>query len=275
MTTLNTLAKTHNWNLPTVCPVCKSPLSLSANHVHLTCTNSECPSRTTGTISKWCSVLGIKELGLTTIEKIQEQGYFKTISGMYKDICMPECNCKMFSILGKNWTNIITELDSHRDITLAKLIAGYNITGIGEKQVAKIISAKNINSIKDFKGDIQTRFICDGIGDVLSIKLHYGIEKNYDDMLETIKHLNLIKEKPMTGGKLNGKSFCFTGAMEYKRKDLQAMVTANGGINFDSVNKSLTYLVMQDPNSTSTKAKKARELGINLISPEEFLTMIK
>ena len=63
--------------------------------------------------------------------------------------------------------------------------------------------------------------------------------------------------------------------MEYKRKDLQDMVTANGGTNLDSVTKTLTYLVMQDKNSTSSKAKKARELGITLISPEEFLEMVQ
>ena len=93
-------------------------------------------------------------------------------------------------------------------------------------------------------------------------------------MLKTIKHIRLIK--PVTAaGKLSGKSFCFTGAMEYKRKDLQDMVTANGGTNLDSVTKTLTYLVMQDKNSTSGKAKKARELGIILISPEEFLEMVR
>ena len=62
--------------------------------------------------------------------------------------------------------------------------------------------------------------------------------------------------------------------MEYKRKDLQAMVTAQGGTNLDSVTKNLTYLVTSDPNSTSGKAKKARELGIDLISPEQFLEMV-
>ena len=75
------------------------------------------------------------------------------------------------------------------------------------------------------------RFTCDGIGFILSQKLSNGLEVNKADMLETIKHIRLIK--PVTAaGKLFGKSFCFTGAMEYKRKDLQDMVTANGGTQF-------------------------------------------
>lgn len=160
-------------------------------------------------------------------------------------------------------------------MTLAQLVAGYNIPGIGEKQVQKVIDSFKIKRLEDFFGDVNPgRFTCDGIGFILSQKLSNGLEVNKADMLETIKHVRLIN--PVTAaGKLSGKSFCFTGAMEYKRKDLQDMVTANGGTNLDSVTKTLTYLVMQDKNSTSGKAKKARELGITLISPEEFLEMVR
>ena len=276
MSTLATLAKNHDWNLPTVCPVCGSTLTLSENHVHLSCTNEFCPSRASGTIAKWCSVLGIKELGLTTIEKIQGHGFFASIGSMYAQLDdQSKCHTVMQSELGKNWINIIREVDAHREMSLAQFIAGYNITGIGEKQVQKVI---DFYSIKEFGGffwsDSSQRFVCDGIGSVLSQKLSKGLEVNKADMLETIKHIRLIKPAK-AAGKLSGKSFCFTGAMEYKRKDLQDMVTANGGTNLDSVTKTLTYLVMQDKNSTSSKAKKARELGITLISPEEFLEMVR
>jgi DNA ligase (NAD+) len=275
MSTLQELATQHNWNLPVVCPVCGSALDLSPNHMHLTCTNEFCSSRASGTIAKWCSINGIKELGLTTIEKIQEHGFFSSIGSMYTQLDAPsECRTVMSSELGKNWINIIKEIDAHREMSLAKFIAGYNIAGIGEKQVQKVI---DFYSIKDFEGffwsDSSQRFVCDGIGAVLSQKLSKGLEVNKADMEETIKHIILIKPV-LASGKLSGKSFCFTGAMEYKRKDLQDMVTAQGGTNFDSVTKNLTYLVIADPNSTSGKAKKARELGITLISPEQFLEMV-
>ena len=275
MSTLQELAIQHNWNLPIVCPVCGSALELSPNHMHLTCINEFCSSRASGTIAKWCSINGIKELGLTTIEKIQEHGFFASIGSMYAQLDAPsECRTVMSSELGKNWINIIREIDAHREMTLAKFIAGYNIAGIGEKQVQKVI---DFYSIKDFNGlfwsDSAQRFVCDGIGAVLSQKLSKGLEVNKADMEETIKHIILIKPV-LASGKLSGKSFCFTGAMEYKRKDLQDMVTAQGGTNLDSVTKNLTYLVTADPNSTSGKAKKARDLGITLISPEQFLEMV-
>lgn len=275
MSTLQELASRHNWNLPTACPVCGSALELSPNHVHLTCTGEFCPSRASGTIAKWCAVNGIKELGLTTIEKIQERGFFSSIGNMYGQVdSESECRAVMGSELGKNWVNIVREIDSHREMTLAKFVAGYNIAGIGEKQVQKVIDSC---SVKDFGGffrsDDPLRFVCDGIGEVLSQKLSKGLEVSKADMEETIKHIRIIKQESAVGS-LTGKSFCFTGAMEYKRKDLQAMVTAHGGTNLDSVTKNLAYLVIADPNSTSGKAKKARELGITLISPEQFLEMV-
>ena len=275
MSTLQELASRHNWNLPTACPVCGSALELTPNHVHLTCTNEFCPSRASGTIAKWCAVNGIKELGLTTIEKIQERGFFSSIGNMYGQVdSESECRAVMGPELGKNWVNIVREIDSHREMTLAKFVAGYNIAGIGEKQVQKVIDSC---SVKDFGGffrsDDPLRFVCDGIGEVLSQKLSKGLEVNKADMEETIKHIRIIKQESAVGS-LTGKSFCFTGAMEYKRKDLQAMVTAHGGTNLDSVTKNLAYLVIADPNSTSGKAKKARELGITLISPEQFLEMV-
>jgi DNA ligase (NAD+) len=103
--------------------------------------------------------------------------------------------------------------------------------------------------------------------------LSKGLEVNKADMEETIKHVRFVRRESVKGN-LAGKSFCFTGAMEYKRKDLQDMVTRNGGTNLDSVTKNLSYLVIADPSSTSGKAKKARELGIALISPEQFLEMV-
>ena len=274
MSTLQELATQHNWNLPVVCPVCGSALELSPNHMHLTCTNEFCSSRASGTIAKWCSIIGIKELGLTTIEKVQEQGFFSTIGKAYQELDDTAIDAYMIPLLGKNWANIRKEFGAHREMSLAQFIAGYNIAGIGEKQVQKVI---DFYSIKEFGGffwsDSSQRFVCDGIGSVLSQKLSKGLEVNKADMEETIKHIRIIKQELATGS-LTGKSFCFTGAMEYKRKDLQDMVTAQGGTNLDSVTKNLTYLVIADPSSTSGKAKKARDLGITLISPEQFLEMV-
>lgn len=268
---IENLIKSHNWNLPTVCPACGSELDINENHTRIFCTNDYCPSKVSGKILKWVNTMKIKELGLTTIQTIQDNEFFLDVSNLYEDQLRAEPVLR--PLLGKNWENIKKEINSHKSMTLAQFVAGYNISGIGEKQIQKIIKAKGYKSIEDFVGNDQFRFICDGIGDVLSVKLHNGIQLNIDDMRKTLNYVTLIEEEK-TEGKLSGLSFCFTGAMEYKRSDLQKMVKDNGGENFDSVKKGLSYLVMQDLNSTSGKAKKAREQGTNLITVEQFLSMI-
>lgn len=275
MNMLQTLAKNHDWNLPTVCPVCGSALTLSENHVRLSCVNEFCPSRASGTIAKWCSVIGIKEMGLTTIEKIQEQGFFSAVGKAYRELEDTAIDAYMIPLLGKNWTNIRKEFDAHRDMTLAQLVAGYNIPGIGEKQVQKVIDSFKIKKLEDFFDDVNPgRFTCDGIGFILSQKLSNGLEANKADMLETVRHIRLISPVK-AAGKLSGKSFCFTGAMEYRRKDLQDMVTANGGINLDSVTKNLTYLVCENLNTKSNKYKNAIKYNVKCITLKEFMQLLK
>ena len=271
---LEELAKTHNWNMPTVCPVCGEALNLSENHKLLVCTNDYCPSRSSGTIAKWCDKMKIKELGLTTIEKIQDLGYFKSISSIYKDLENEETNKILSGLLGKNWENIKAEINTHKESTLAQFIAGYNISGVGEKQVQKIIDTFGFTNMEEMIGDNPDRFICEGIGSIISRKLHSGLLRTISDMMNTIKYITIKNAVKTTSGKLSGMSFCFTGAMDYPRKTLQGYVEEFGGINFDSVKKGFTYLGIADPTSTSGKAVKARSMGINLISPEEFMTMV-
>lgn len=272
---LNDLKTLHNWNLPTVCPVCGEPLILSVNHKQLTCSNEFCSSRSSGNIAKWVEKMKILELGLTTIEKIQSEGFFMTISQIYSDIEKPEVNTRLSVVLGpNNWQNIKTEIKKHTETTLACFIAGYNISGVGEKQVQKVLDAKGFKTLSElFYANNFTEFLCDGIGSVIAEKLFTGLRKYQSDMIETAKTITITVPEQKTGT-LSGKSFCFTGAMDYPRKVLQSYVEEQGGINLDSVKKSLDFLVIQDPNSTSGKAKKAREQGIRLISPDEFLTMV-
>jgi DNA ligase (NAD+) len=84
-----------------------------------------------------------------------------------------------------------------------------------------------------------------------------------------------VRIKAKVQGNLTGQSFCFTGSMQRKRADLEAMVVAGGGVVKASVAKGLTYLVIADPNSTSSKAQAARKHGTKCISEEHFLDLVK
>ena len=79
----------------------------------------------------------------------------------------------------------------------------------------------------------------------------------------------------MTTNKLNGVGICITGATKVKRSDLKQIILKNGGSFLSAVNKKCKYLIIADPNSDTVKANTAREMGVELISEEQFFDMIQ
>ena len=153
----------------------------------------------------------------------------------------------------------------------------------------KIISIWDLN--EEDRG-LKCNCICPNCGMELQAKLgsgkkqrhfsHNNANCNVAIAQQTALHMlakEIIEEEKVesSSNSLNGKSFCFTGAMKNKRKDLEAKVLDFGGIVHDGIKKNpLTdYLVIADINSTSSKAIAARKLGVNLISEDNFLEMCK
>lgn len=271
MNIIQTLAKSHKWNLPTVCPVCGGELTLSDNHCQLKCSNDFCKSKTSGRINKWTNTLDIKEFGLNTIETLIDNGVIDSISSLYK----MNLN-KIASIEGmgmRSAEKMKKELDAHKEMSLAKFIAGYNIEGVGEKVIENIISSYGFKTLEDLIN--AKSFVCDGVGDVISNKLVAGLKALKSDMKKTIEFVTIknVAKKKTAGGSLNGKSFCFTGAASRPRKELWELVEKNGGIVHESMKKDTQFLVLADPNSTSSKAQKARKQGTNLLSEDDFVKM--
>ena len=233
------LSKAYKWNIPTKCPICGSELNLSENHKKLSCTNDYCKSRYSGRITKWTSVLGIKEFGGATIDKFLEAGIIDTISSLYKIDYSKVSSMEGFG--EKSAKNLKKEIDSHKEMTLAQFIGGYNIDSIREKVVQKIIEAKKLKSISDFY-NVKTHFgfVCDGVGELTAWKLWEGLGNLEKDIEETLKFVTITEEEKteVSENLLNGKSFCFTGAMEHKRKDLEMMVLNFGGVVHDGIKKN-------------------------------------
>ena len=268
------IAAAHNWNMPTVCPLCGTKLVLNENHTRLYCPNNGCKTYSISRLTKWTSVMDIKEIGKATIELISDNGF--EIPDLYKNEKLYEFLLSQEGFGEKSVEKIKKNVNAHKEMTLAQFIAGFNIEDVGQKVIQKAIDVTGSKTIEDILNASKSSFLTEGISEITAGKIFEGLQSLKDMMLETAKYVNIISDEEKTtstDGKLNGMSFCFTGAMEYKRSDLEKMVTENGG-TVGSVNKNLTYLVQQDPNSTSGKSVKAKSLGIKIISPSEFLNMI-
>lgn len=265
------LAKLHNWNMPIKCTVCGADLVISNNHKELKCSNEFCKSRYIGRISKWTDTLKIKEFGLTTIEKMIDNNIFKTIPDLYKIDYTKIASMDGFG--ERSATKMKSELDNHREVTLAEFIAGFNITDCGENIIQNVINGRNFNTLDDFLNAKSADFIMDGVKEKTADKLYNGLQALKEDMLETVKFVKIKENKKVEGGSLKGQSFCFTGPAQRKRSELWEIVEKNGGIIHESCKKDTNFLVMADKNSTSSKAEKARKNGTTMLSEEEFINM--
>ena len=101
-----------------------------------------------------------------------------------------------------------------------------------------------------------------------------GLKENADEMRALVQN-GIIEIESEEGGKLSGKSFCFTGELvKMKRADAEQLVKKAGGVTKSSVTKDLSYLVTNDVSSGSSKNRKAAELGIPVINEQQFLDLI-
>ena len=267
---VRTLASLHNWNMPTVCPVCGAELVISDNHKQLTCSNDFCKSKFSGRISKWAEKLQIMELGLTTIETLYDAGIFATISDLYKIDYKKLASLEGFST--RSADIIKAQIDSHKQATLAQFISGYNIAGVGEKIVQRIIDAKKLDTFDDFVA--CSDFTCEGVGDITARKLRKGLDIFENDMRETLKYVQILVPKAPVAGSLNGKSFCFTGAAARPRKELWELVEKNGGIVHENMKKDTNFLITNDLSNSSNKIKKAQKFNIKILTEQEFYDLL-
>ena len=135
-----------------------------------------------GRIAKWTSTIGAKEFGLKTIEVLIDNGVIDSISSLYSMDLDKIANIER---MGKrSAAKMKKELDSHKEMTLAKFVAGYNIDGVGETVIDNIIKAKGFKSFGDFfaYSKLPNRFVCDGVGDIISTKLANGLYALREDM---------------------------------------------------------------------------------------------
>ena len=160
-------------------------------------------------------------------------------------------------------------------MTLPVFIAGFDIEGLGETMIQKLVDS-GFNTLQKLLDSTQEEISSVyGFADITARIFVEGLAENREEMLALTGNSIIDLEKPSDGA-LSGKSFCFTGELRtLKRADAEAMVKKLGGTCKSSVTKDLSYLVTNDTSSGSSKNVKAAKLGVPIINEEEFLAMAK
>ena len=264
---------------PVKCAACGSELIDDGSKLY--CPNRKCSKRVLHQLLKWVSVADIRDLGETLVTALFNAGVLESVSDIYAlDVekltpffLTDESISKEKKSLGAE--KVYRSIQSHRNLSLSKFIAGFDIEGIGETVVEKLMDGGFNTLEKIFAASREEIAGVYGFADLMAETLLRGLEENKEEMESLLKD-GIISLTVTAGGTLEGKSFCFTGELRtMKRADAQNLVKEKGGSVKSSVVKGLSYLVTNDTSSGSSKNKKAAELGIPVITEDEFLEMVQ
>ncbi len=267
-------------DFPTHCATCGE--KLVDEGTRLFCPNKKCSKKVLHQLLKWICVVDIRDLGDTLVRALFNDGVISSITDIYKltEKTLTPYFLNEESISreqeSKGAKKVVLSIQNHRKISLAKFIAGFDIEGIGEVLVEKLIS-NGFNSLESIINATEKQ-ISDiyGFADIMAHTLLEGMKENFNEMQNLISSGTISIADEMADGLLAGKSFCFTGELvTMKRTQAQNLVKENGGTVKSSVVKGLSYLVTNDTTSGSAKNVKAAQLGIPVITERQFLDIIQ
>lgn len=279
MAVMPSSADTTPVQFPAVCETCGTALVDEGSR--LFCPNKECPKRVLHQLLKWVEVADIRDAGQTLVTALFQAGVLHSISGFYS---LTEESLSPFFLGEESLASdkkslgaakVLSSINSHRKMTLATFIGGFDIEGIGQTMVEKLVSA-GFNTLERLLSATAEQFSAVyGFADKMARIAVEGLKENAIEMRSLISS-GTITIEGMATGSLSGKSFCFTGELNtMKRADAQILVKQKGGAVKSSVTKDLSYLVTNDKTTSSSKNVKAAKLGIDVIDEEEFLQLVK
>lgn len=274
------LTKSGKIDIPSKCPVCDGETEIrNENGVKtLYCKNPECTAKQIKlyTLFVTRNAMNIDGLSEETLEKFIDAGYIKEFADIYH---LDRFKAEIVETPGfgeKSYEKIIESVENSRECELHALIFGLGIPQVGVANAKMICKALDYDLDKVRNASIEELIAIDGVGDVMATKFR----EYFDDKKHARELDNLLKEVKIKAHEqsnleqnMEGLVFVVTGSVEkFENRDaVKAYIEARGGKVTNSVTSKTDYLINNDVNSTSSKNKKAKELGKEILTEEEFL----
>ena len=272
--------------IPTKCPICGSVTEIVKDNESevLICTNPDCRGKLLGQLSHFVSknAINIDGLSVQTLQKLIDLGWVKSFPDIYHLFDHKEEMYKLDGFGKKSVDKLLDNIQKSRNTELSRFIYALSIPLIG-RTASKEIAKACYDDITIFIGMIKSNQLyklvndIDGFGDTMLkslcdyVKLHMsGIEALSEEFIFAKRECNSSKSN------LSGKTFVITGSLNhYKNRDeLVGVIESLGGKISGSVSSKTSFLINNDTESNSSKNRKAKELGIPIISESNFLNMI-
>lgn len=278
------LTRSNSIVIPEECPVCNGQTEIrQVNDVKsLYCVNPDCQAKRIKSFSLFVSrdALNIDGLSEATLEKFIGAGFIKEFADIFHLEQYEETITQMEGFGRKSYDNLIQAIKTASNTTLPRLIYGLGIAGIGLSNAKMLCREFRFDFNKMRHAGEEELTSVSGIGKVLADAwiYYFSQEKNNEMVDRLLMEVNIKQEAEAEGSrKLEGMVFVITGSVEHfeNRKALQEAIEAQGGKATGSVTSKTTYLINNDTTSNSSKNKKAKELGVPIISEEEFIKLLE
>lgn len=266
--------------IPKVCPVCGAQTHIrQVNEIQsLYCTNPECDAKKIKSFTLFVSrdAMNIEGLSEATLEKFIARGFIHEYADIF---CLERYQEEITQMEGfgeKSYANLIDSIERARHTTLPKLIYSLGIANIGLANAKMLCREYRYELQSMMQADVEELSGIDGIGEVIaaSFRDYFQKEQNRMQLERLLPYLDIKQEIAEEGSQtLAGRSFVITGSLIHyeNRNELKELIEERGGKVTGSVTGKTECLINNDSTSNSSKNKKAKELGVRILTEEEFM----
>lgn len=269
--------KEKDFEMPKVCPVCGAQAVREEGEAATRCIGIECPAQLLRSIVHFVSkeAMDIDGLGYKIVEQLIEKGLIKNIADIYtlslEDVASLKKNGKKFA------GNLIDSIEKSKKQDLFHVINALGIKQVGIK-AAKVLAKKYKTMEELSNASFESLALTDDVGEITANNIiEFFAQEQTKDIIERLKNLGVNMEslqEDNIDNRFEGKIFVLTGALEkYSRKEAEDLIEKYGGKTSSSVSKKTSYVLAGE--DAGSKLTKAQELGITIITEEEFENMCK
>ena len=262
--------------LPQVCPVCGAPVARAEDGAHIRCTGAECPAQLLRTLAHFASrdAMDIDGLGIAVVENLVNAGLVRTPGDLY--FLKAEEVAALDRMGQKSAENLLSAIERSKSQDLSRLLFAFGIRQVGQK--AGKILAQRFGSLDNLQAaTLEELTAVDDIGAITAQNiLDWFQSPQSQHLIQRLKEagVNMQAEQKGEDQRFAGKTFVLTGTLDrFTRAEATKMIEDRGGKAAGSVSKKTTYVVAGE--AAGSKLRKAQELGIPVLTQEEFLALME
>ena len=272
------LTKSGGVSIPEICPACggKTEIKNDNGTETLNCVNPKCPAKNIKLFSLFASrnAMNIDGMSEATIERFIGAGILHRLSDIYTLNNHKDVIVSMDGFGEKSYDKLIKAIDASRKADMAGFLYGLGIPGFGVANAKLVVKAYKSDFDAIMEATAEDLVEIDQVGDVMArdFTAYFASEENREEVHRLLKEIEFVIEENTAEQDLDGMTFVITGSLEtYPNRDaLKKEIEDRGGKVAGSVSAKTSYLINNDINSNSSKNKKAKSLGVPIITEEEY-----